>query len=120
MVTACNSGVLQLPGENLAWCALAVRLHGEIRPWSRAHVLRTPGVFKFVAFGNRTALFDACDPVEIAEGLFRGLAGLWLAVNRTLQADHRYLTSIALRRQTMDRGCETQAHERKLIECCND
>jgi len=71
----------------------------RIETYARAQVLSTPGVFRFVMFGNKLAPIDACelenirrvagtgtelqpwpflktgDQVEIAEGPLRGLSG---------------------------------------------
>jgi transcription antitermination factor NusG len=101
----------------------------RIGAWSRAYVLSTPGVFRFVVFGNMLApvndselegvrrattsgadlqpwpFLKAGDLVEIAEGPFRGLTGRLL----TTKGDCRLILDISLLQRsvalTIDRCC---------------
>jgi transcription antitermination factor NusG len=101
----------------------------RIGPWSRAHVLSTPGVFRFVAFGNKLApvndselesvrrvvasgmdiqpwpFLKVGDMVEIAEGPFCGLEGRLL----TAKGDCKLILDISLLQRsvalTIDRRC---------------
>ncbi len=101
----------------------------RVGTWSRAHVLSTPGVFRFVAFGNKPAPVDPTelervrrvaaagadlrpwpflqtgDLVEIADGPFRGLSGRLIAA----KGDCRLILDISLLQRsvalTVDRGC---------------
>jgi len=105
----------------------------RIGAWSRAYVLSTPGVFRFVVFGNTLApvsdselegvrraitsgadlqpwpFLKAGDPVEIAEGPFRGLTGRLI----TTKGDCRLILDISLLQRsvalTIDRCCCVRA-----------
>jgi transcription antitermination factor NusG len=98
-------------------------------PHSRAHVLSTPGVFRFVMLGNSPArvndselarvrravtsgmnlqpwpFLEVGDMVEIAEGPFRGLTGRLLKA----KGEFRLILNISLLQRsvalTIDRGC---------------
>ena len=101
----------------------------RIGAWPRAHVLSTPGVYRFVEFGNKPApvndselgsvrraaasgahlrpwpFLKAGDAVEITEGPLRGLAGRLL----TAKGDCRLILDISLLQRsvalTIDRVC---------------